>query len=48
MVVMLSDVETHWDMMSKAQVVTVWRGEVWCGCKDGIRNERERVMSRQH
>lgn len=38
MVEMLSDVETHWDVMSKAQVVRVWRGEIWCV---GARRELE-------
>lgn len=30
MVEMLNDVEAHWDVMSKTQVVRVWRGEIWC------------------
>lgn len=35
---MLSDVETRWDVMSKAQVVRVWRGEI---CSVGARRELE-------
>lgn len=30
MVEMLSDAETHWDVVSKVQVVRMWRGEIWC------------------
>ena len=38
MVEMLSDIETRWDVTSKAQVVRVWRGEIWCV---GARKELE-------
>lgn len=30
MVEMLNDAETRWDVVSKAQVVRMWRGGVWC------------------
>lgn len=38
MVEMLSDGETRRDVMSKAQVVRVWRGEIW---RVGARRELE-------